>query len=132
MPSKSTGVCITSAALLSEYRWTNRYLPAPLRTRRAFAFAAHGLLLLALSFAVVRVIAGGRTTFLVSQAVFEVFLYIGLANSVVLTYQLLDRRYFPRLPKALRQPLIALCAAVLTSVAAIAVGGVVVGLFVIR
>lgn len=124
--------CMTSAALLSKYRVTNRYLPAQLRNHKILAFVAQGLVLLVLSIVVVHVTARGRTAFIIARFIFELFFYIGFANSVVLTYQFLDGRYFLNTPKVQRRLSIGTCAVVITSAAFIAVAIAVVGLFTIR
>jgi hypothetical protein len=124
--------CATSAALLSKYPWTNRYLPAQLRNHRILAFAAQGLVLSVLSIGVVFAMGSGRTTFLFARFIFGLFFYVGFANSVVLTYQFLDGRYFLKTPKIQRRLLIATCAVVMTSAAAIAVAIALVGLLTIR
>jgi len=121
--------CTTGAALLSKYSLTNRYLPARLRNHRTLAFVAQGLVLSVLSMVVVLVVARGRPVFLLAQPVFELFFNIGVANSVVLTYQLLDGRWLLNTPKVPRRVLIALCAVVMTSAAAIAVLAAAVRLF---
>lgn len=124
--------CMTSAALLSKYPLTNRYLPARLRNHRTLSFVAHGLVLSALSIAVLLVVARGRPVFLAAQFIFEWFFGIGVANSAVLTYQFLDRRYLLHTPKVLRRLLFAICAVVMTCAAALGVLGAAVRLFVIR
>src|SRR6266478_1545709 len=121
--------CSTGAALLSKYSLTNRYLPARLRNHRTLAFVAQGLVLSVLSMVVVLVVARGRPVFLLAQPVFELFFNVGVANSVVLTYQLLDGRWLLNTPKVPRRVLIALCAVVMTSAAAIAVLAAAVRLF---
>src|SRR6185503_14552079 len=83
---------VTSAALLSKYSVTNRYLPAVLRTPRPIAFVAHGLVVLTLSLAILLIVARGGPVFIVAQSTIEFLCYIGLANSVVLIYQSLDGR----------------------------------------
>ena len=121
--------CTTGAALLSKYSLTNRYLPARLRNHRTLAFVAQGLVLSVLSMVVVLVVARGRPVFLLARPVFELFFNVGVANSVVLTYQLLDGRWLLNTPKVPRRVLIALCAVVMTSAAAIAVLAAAVRLF---
>ena len=124
--------CMTSAALLSKYPLTNRYLPAPLRNHRTRAFLSQGLVVSVLSIVVVLVKARGGPIFLVAQSIFEWFFNIGVANSVVLTYQFLDRRYLLNTPTVQRRLLIAICAVVMTSAGAIAVLAAAVGLFMFR
>ena len=124
--------CVTSAALLSKYTLANRYLPAPLRTRRMLAFLAHGLLLSVLSMGAAVVVARGGPVFISSQFLFELFFYMGVANSMVLTYQFLDRRVLRNAPRVSRRLLIALCAFLMPSAAAIAIYVTAVRLFVIR
>jgi hypothetical protein len=86
----------------------------------------------ALSIVVVRLMARMWHTFLFSLFIFEVFFYIGLINSIVLTYQFLDKRYFLKTPRLQRRLLIAVCSVVMTTIPAIAVVTVVVGLFIIK
>ena len=124
--------CTTSATLLSKYSLTNRYLPPRLRRHRVLAFIAHGLVLLALSFAALRLMESGKTAFRDSRGLFEVFFYIGVANVVILTFQFLDRRYFLGAPKGRRRLLIATLAVVLTAIAVIVVINGVVLAFTIR
>ena len=124
--------CATSAALLSRYSLTNRYLPARLRAHRGLAFAAHGLVLLGLSIAVVSVIARGGPVFIVAQSMFEWFFYIGFANSVVLSYLFLACRVMRDAPKVQRWLLSALGAVLVPSALAIGLGAVVLRLFLIR
>lgn len=122
----------TSAALLSKYRVTNRYLPAQIRDRRPIAFLAQCLVVSALSIVVVLVVARGRSVFILAQPVFEWFCYLGVANSVVLTHQVLERRWLLGAPKVPRRLLIALCAVVMVLAAAVAVVAVVIRLFLIK
>ena len=124
--------CTTSAALLSKYPATNRYLPAGLRNHRMLAFVTQGVVVSALSIGVVFAMGNGRTSFQFARFIFGLFFYVGFVNSVVLTYQFLNGRYFRKTPKAQRRLLIAVCAVVMTSAGAIAVAVAVVGLFTIR
>jgi len=125
--------CMTSAALLSKYSFTNRYLPAQLRTRKALAFVAQGLVLAVLSIVVVLVVARGRKpVFIVAQSVFEWFFNIGFVNSVALTYQFLDSRYFRSMPTVPRRLVFAIGAVVMSSAAAIAVFAGALKLFMFR
>lgn len=119
--------CVSSAALLSKYELISRYLPAQWRSHRTLVFVAHVLVLAVLSMIVVRVTTRGTARF-----IFEMFFYIGFANSVVLTYQFLNARYFHNIPKVQRRLLIGACAAVTTSAAVFAVTTSVVALFAIR
>jgi len=57
--------CTTSAALLSKYSLTNRYLPAQLRNHRTLAFIAQGMVVSVLSIVVVLVKARGGPVFIV-------------------------------------------------------------------
>jgi len=114
--------CITSAALLCQYPRANLYLPAPLRNRKTLAFVAQALVLAALSMVVVR----GRARLV------DLFFYIGLVNSVVLTYQFLDARMFLNTPRIQRRLLIGMMSVVTISISAIVVLTAVVGLFTIR
>lgn len=124
--------CITSAALLSQYPRANRYLPPQLRKKRALAFVAQALVLAVLSIVVVRGWAGLRNGFIYSSHIFDVFFYIGLINSVVLTCQFLDARYFLNTPKVQRLLLIGMVSVAMISLSAIVVLTAVVGLFIIR
>ena len=124
--------CMTSAALLSKYSVTNRYLPAQVRDHRTLAFVAQALLLFVLSIVVVLVLARGRNVFIVEQSIFEWFFYMAFANSVVLTYQFLDRRHLRNTPKILRRLLMAIGAVVMTAAAAITVLAGAVKLFMMR
>jgi len=124
--------CMTSAALLSKYSFTNRYLPARVRDHRTLAFVAQALLLFVLSIVVVLVLARGRNVFIVEQSIFEWFFYVAFANSVVLTYQFLDGRYLRNMPKILRRLLMAIGAVVMTAAAAITVLAGAVKLFMMR
>ena len=123
---------ITSAALLSQYRQTNRYLPAPLRTPRAVAFVAHALVLAVLSLVVMSAWVRLGRGFLYSSSIFDLLFSIGLINAAVLTYQFLDARYFLNTPKVRRRLLIGTVSVVTISVLAIVVVTAVVGLFIIR
>lgn len=125
--------CITSAALLSRYTSANRYLPAQLRNQKTLAFVAQGLVLSVLSIAVVLVSARVRNvSYILSPFIFELFFCLGVINSVVLSYQFLDRRYLLNTPKVQRRLLIAIISVVMTSVPVIAVVTAVVGLFIIK
>jgi len=124
--------CITSAALLSRYPLANRYLPAQLRRQRTRAFVTQGLVLAVLSIAVLRGMARLRNGYLLSLYLYDLFLYIGLINSVVLAYQFLDKRYFLNRPRVRRRLLIAMFSVVIISAAVIVVATTVVGLFIIR
>jgi hypothetical protein len=124
--------CTTGAALLSKYPLSNSYLPGKLRTHRIRAFVAQGLVLSAISIVVVLVAPGNAAGYVFTRFLFSCFFYVGLANSIVLTYQLLDGRYLLNVPKVRRRLLIVLCAVVMPSAAIIAVIAAVVGLFTIR
>jgi len=124
--------CSTGAALLSKYPLTNSYLPGKLRTHRIRAFVAQGLVLSAISIVVVLAAPGNAAGYIFTRFLFSCFFYVGLANSIVLTYQLLDGRCLLNMPKVRRRLLIVLCAVVMPSAAIIAVIVAVVGLFTIR
>jgi len=124
--------CTTGAALLSKYPLTNSYLPGKLRNHRIRAFVAQGLVLSAISIVVVLVAPGNAAGYVFTRFLFNCFFYVGLANSIVLTYQLLDGRYLLNMPRVRRRLLIVLCAVVMPSAAIIAVIVAVVGLFTIR
>jgi hypothetical protein len=124
--------CTTSTALLSKYRWTDRYVPQRLRNHKTLVFVAYGFVLSVLSLAVLPVVARGRAVFITWQFVFELLFFAALANSVVLTYQFLDGRFLRNAPKVQRRLWIALGAVVMPFAAAIAVVGVVIRLFMIR
>ena len=124
--------CITGAALLCRYPWSNLWLPAQLRNRKVLAFVAHGLVLSVLSIVVIHVVArlGHLPTF--SPRIYDWFFSIGLIISMVLVYQFLDTRYFQNTPRAPRRLLIGILSLVMTVVPALVVVTAVVGLFVIR
>ena len=124
--------CITSAALLSQYPRANRYLPPQLRKKRTLAFVAQALVLAVLSIVVVRGWTGLRNGFIYSSHIFDVFFYIGLINSVVLTCQFLDARFFLNTPTVQRWLLIGMVSVAMISLSAIVVLTAVVGLFIIR
>ena len=124
--------CITSAALLSQYPRANRYLPPQLRKQRTLAFVAQALVLAVLSIVVVRGWARLSNGSIYSSYIVDVFFYIGLINSVALTYQFLDARYFLNTPKVQRRLLIGMVSVVVVSLSAIVVLTAVVGLFTIR
>ena len=124
--------CITSALLLAKYPGASLYLPARLRKHKKLVFVAHALVLLALSVAAVSLIARRGDVYIPALHIFEGFCWIGIANTAVLTYQFLDRRYFRNTSRVKRRLAIALCAVVLTFVGIVAVSTVVVGLFTIR
>jgi hypothetical protein len=123
--------CVTSAALLSRYPAAGLYLPARLGHRRSRVLVAHAVLLAVLSIGVVRLT---RLTgmYAVTRFLFEAFFYIGFANSVVLSYQFLDTRYFRATASIPRRLLIALCSVVLTSVPVVLVVAVVAIAFILR
>ena len=124
--------CITGAALLSRYPSANRFLPARLRNQRTLAFVVQGLALSVLSMAVVLVNARVRNvSYMFSPLITDLFFSIGLVNSVVLSYQFLDSRYFLETPKVQRCLLMIMISLAMTSVPAIAVVTAVVGLFII-
>lgn len=123
--------CVTSAALLSKYPSANLYLPVRLR-RRPLAFVAHGFVLSVLSIVVVLAWARLRDVHPFSTFIPDLLFLIALVNSIVLAYQLLNRRCFLSMPTVRRQLLIAVLSVVMTTVPALAVIMAVIGLFVIR
>ena len=123
---------MTSAALLSKYPSANRWLLASLRNRRILAFAGQALLLSALSILAVFVMARLTGGYTFSLFIFDLFFYIGFANSVVLAYQFMDKRFFLNTAKFQRRLMIAIFSIVMTSVPVIAVAAAVIRLFIIK
>ena len=124
--------CITSAALLSRYPRANRYLPPQLRRKRTLAFIAQAFVVAVLSIVVVRGSARLTSGSIDSSTIVDLFFYIGLINSMVLTCQFLDARYFLNTPKVQRRLLIGMVSVVVVSLSAVVVLTAVFGLFTIR
>jgi hypothetical protein len=114
---------LTTTALLYRLPLVKEYLPGSLSARAWASFVVIALVLTSLALAV---------RLLVGTTVFQVLAYIGFANSLVLVYRFLSKRYFLHRPKVLRRLLNALLSAVITAAAFIMVEAIVVVLFVIR
>jgi hypothetical protein len=123
--------CLTSAALLSRYAFASRWLPPWVRHRRPAAFVAYALALSALLI-IARVTGRLRNVDVLSVPLHDVFLYIGVVNSVVLIYQAMDRCCFLNTPRLQRRLLLVVMSVVMTVVPVIAVIAAVFGLFIIR
>jgi hypothetical protein len=123
--------CLTSAALLSRYAFANRWLPR-VRHRRPAAFVAYALALSVLLIIAARVTGRLRNVDVLSVPLHDVFLYIGVVNSVVLIYQAMDRCCFLNTPRLQRRLLLVVMSVVMTVVPVIAVIAAVFGLFIIR
>lgn len=124
--------CLTSAALLSRCEFAAAWLPPPLRQRRAAAFVAYALMLALVLIAAARATGGFRSLHMVSVPIYDVFLYIGTVNSVVLIYQTMSKHWFLNTPALQRRLLLTIMSVVMTFVPVIAVVIAVFGLFVIR
>ena len=124
--------CLTSAALLSRPAFAHRWLPRRVRHRRLAAFVAYALVLSVLLFTAARVTGRLRNVDVLSVPLYDVFLYIGVVNSVVLIYQAMDRRCFLNTPKLQRRLLLVVMSVVMTAVPVIAVIAAVFGLLIIR
>jgi hypothetical protein len=124
---------LTSAALLSKYPATTRFLPLVLRRYRALSFLAYTLLLLGLLSLGVYFTDTLRNVHIGKLFIFDLFFYIAFANSLVLAYQFLSKRLFLRMRQgAARRISIALCSFVMVTVPVLAVTALVVKLFVIK
>jgi hypothetical protein len=73
-----------------------------------------------------------RNVDVLSVPLYDVFLYIGVVNSVVLIYQAMDRCCFLNTPMLQRRLLLVVISVVMTVVPVIAVIAAVFGLFIIR
>ena len=124
--------CLTSAALLSRFAFAASWLPPPPRQRRAAAFVAYALTLALVLIAAARVMGGFRSRHVLSVPIYDVFLYTGTVNSVVLIYQAMSKRCFLNTPALQRRLLLTIMSVVMTFVPVIAVVIAVFGLFVIR
>ena len=123
---------LTSAALLSKYPATTRFLPLVLRRHRALSFLTYSLILLGLLSVGVYFTDALTEVHIREFFIFELMFYVAFANSLVLAYQFLSTRLFLRMSSVWRRTLISLCSLVLVSVPVIAVSAAVVKLFIIR
>ena len=123
--------CLTSAALLSKYPATTNFLPSVFRRHRALSFLTYSLVLLGLLSLGVYFTDTLRNVHIGKLFIFELFFYVAFANSLVLAYQFLNRRLFPRMRTVPRRLLVALCSLVMVAVPVFAVSTAVVKIFII-
>jgi hypothetical protein len=124
--------CLSSAALLSQYPRTRSFLPKGTRHRWPLAFLVYLAVLLALAAIVDRVTARLASGWRLSQVLTQVSFWVGFANTVVLAYRSLTRRWFAAARSVPRRLLTALLSLLVTGTLVIAVVIAVVAVFTIR
>ena len=121
--------CLTSAALLSKYPSTRPWL---LRGHRHIAFVAYSLGLLGILSLGVYFTDTLRNVHIRKLFFFDLIFYIAFANSLVLAYQFLSKRFFRHMSNVPRMLLIGLGSVVMVSIPVLAVTAAVVRIFIIK
>jgi len=123
---------LTTAAVLSKYTPTHRYSISPRRRYRPIPFATYSLLLIALLTLSVHFFHTLKNVHIGPIFFFDILFFIAFANSLVLVYQFLNKRWLLRMPTVRRRALIALSSLIMVSVPVVAVSAAVVKIFIIK
>ena len=118
-----------TAAILAQYGLAGFYLPARIRHHRVILFAAHGLVLIALTSLMLHFF--GQTLRLPS-VVANVLFWSGVVISMILLYGFMNRHWFLRMPKVGRRLLIGCLSILIPFIVANALIAAVVALFIIK
>jgi hypothetical protein len=123
---------LSTAALLYKRPIAIGFLPSGMQNRKWVLFVFYALLLTVTCFGAAYILLHTNNAYYHSISIFELFLFVGFVNSVVLFYKFLSRRYFLSMSRFWRGSVIALLSISANYVAFNVIVFIVTILFVIR